>query len=253
MGCSQTQLHRDEEVIAPQPKGSTKAGDGNQGQDAGGVDDELRALLSPAPGVAPPAGSRAPAVARPAGSTLARQIAGTASAAGTSKNSAVNSSSTDVRPQLSDAAKAKAARLGIPIPSQDVDDEPYGVMDDYVDDLLGIPKKDRPAGWKAPSLNETEASLGKTVPKIIYQDGRRAPLPNLPQRERVAQQEFSQSRTTKPADASGGLKSSTPYMSGVLSGWATIDSAKETPEMKREVDVVVARGNAPAPKRRAER
>lgn len=97
--------------------------------------------------------------------------------------------------------------------------EPYGLIDEYVDDLLGIPPEERPS-WQRPSWHQTGSSMD--VPEMVLQDGSRAPA--LPASENRASQ------------------TPTPYLEGVLNGWAAIDRPVES-EVRDE----------PAPKRRADR
>lgn len=95
--------------------------------------------------------------------------------------------------------------------------EPYGLIDEYVDDLLGIPPEERPS-WQRPSWHQTGSSMD--VPEMVLQDGSRAPA--LPAENRA-------------------LQTPTPYLEGVLNGWAAIDRPVES-EVRE-----------PAPKRRADR
>ncbi|CAJ1370650.1 unnamed protein product [Effrenium voratum] len=101
-------------------------------------------------------------------------------------------------------------------------EEPYGLLDEYVDDLLGIPAKDRPS-WQRPSWKETQGDLSAKVPQMVREDGSRGPALATPEK----------------------LPSSS-YMAGVLSGWAAIDSDKVTTDAKDAKE-------GPAPKRRVER
>lgn len=142
--------------------------------------------------------------------------------------------------QPSMAVMRAAARHGVPLPSLDTDEGPYGLLDEYVDDLLGIPLKDRPKDWKRPSINDSEAALKAAVPHIVYSDGRRGPP------ERAAPQR--ESRTAK----------SSPYLNGVLTGWASIDKDVVAPKVVDEhheavPSTVLAGSVTPAPKRRADR
>jgi hypothetical protein len=61
--------------------------------------------------------------------------------------------------------------------------EPYGLIDEYVDDLLGIPPEERPS-WQRPSWHQTGSSMD--VPEMVLQDGSRAPA--LPASENRASQ-----------------------------------------------------------------
>ena len=60
--------------------------------------------------------------------------------------------------------------------------EPYGLIDEYVDDLLGIPPEERPS-WQRPSWHQTGSSMD--VPEMVLQDGSRAPA--LPAENRASQ------------------------------------------------------------------
>eukprot|EP00438_Fugacium_kawagutii_P021888 Skav219753 [mRNA] locus=scaffold569:223301:224872:- [translate_table: standard] len=95
-------------------------------------------------------------------------------------------------------------------------DEPYGLLDEYVDDLLGIPLEERPS-WQRPSWKQTGSSVD--VPEMVLHDGSRGP----------ALQSEAQSQPT-------------PYLEGVLNDWAAIDA--EDPIPMRD---------GPAPKRRVDR
>eukprot|EP00435_Cladocopium_sp_Y103_P071794 s10_g38.t1 len=98
--------------------------------------------------------------------------------------------------------------------------EPYGLIDEYVDDLLGIPPEERPS-WQRPSWHQTGSSMD--VPEMVLQDGSRA--------------------LALPAAESRASQTPTPYLEGVLNGWAAIDRPVESKEVRDE----------PAPKRRADR
>ena len=73
-------------------------------------------------------------------------------------------------------------------PSQET--EAYGLLDEYVDDLLGIPQKDRPVSWSRPSWQETAASM----PKMVLEDGSRGPaLGSLPPKQRLQDPDLASS------------------------------------------------------------
>ena len=77
--------------------------------------------------------------------------------------------------------------------------EPYGLLDEYVDDLLGIPLDERPN-------SSQRATWQATAPQMVLEDGSRGPA-TLP----------------KP----DGSSASTPYLAGVLNEWATVETWKE--------------------------
>mmetsp|Transcript_7584 Transcript_7584/g.9413 ORF Transcript_7584/g.9413 Transcript_7584/m.9413 type:complete len:169 (+) Transcript_7584:55-561(+) len=104
------------------------------------------------------------------------------------------------------------------LPPEPKEPEPYGLIDEYVDDLLGIPQEERPS-WQRPSWQQTGSSMD--VPKMVLQDGSRGPAAGVPGKQ----------QTSMP----------TPYMEGVLNGWAAID--------RPEVDSTIQ----PAPKRRVDK
>ncbi|CAJ1370651.1 unnamed protein product [Effrenium voratum] len=60
-------------------------------------------------------------------------------------------------------------------------EEPYGLLDEYVDDLLGIPAKDRPS-WQRPSWKETQGDLSAKVPQMVREDGSRGPALATPEK-----------------------------------------------------------------------
>ena len=65
-------------------------------------------------------------------------------------------------------------------------DEAYGLLDEYVDDLLGIPWQDRPGAWSRPSWQETARASGMSMPEMVMEDGSRGPaLQTLPPRENL--------------------------------------------------------------------
>ncbi|CAE7232322.1 unnamed protein product [Symbiodinium natans] len=118
--------------------------------------------------------------------------------------------------------------------------EAYGLLDEYVDDLLGIPPKDRPVSWSRPSWQETALASGMSeMPEMVLEDGSRGPaLPSLPLRETLQSEPASSSREpAQPVPA-------TPYLAGVLNGWAVIDRSAVDPKVVRDI---------PAPKRRADK
>mmetsp|Transcript_26702 Transcript_26702/g.50173 ORF Transcript_26702/g.50173 Transcript_26702/m.50173 type:complete len:209 (-) Transcript_26702:82-708(-) len=147
-------------------------------------------------------------------------------------------------PQVPVAAKAAAGgvertTVQPSAPSSPSEAEDYGLLDEYVDDLLGIPPQDRPAVWTRPSWQETAASLTSAVPAMVLQDGSKGPaLAALPAREgdRVNGGQLSQTRQ-EPLPA-------TPYLAGVLTGWAEIDRSAVESKVVRE---------SPAPKKRVEK
>ncbi|CAE7838230.1 Eif3g [Symbiodinium necroappetens] len=120
------------------------------------------------------------------------------------------------------------------------DTEAYGLLDEYVDDLLGIPWQDRPVSWSRPSWQETAHASGMSMPEMVMEDGSRGPaLQTLPPRENLL--------STATATSSGEPLQpvlATPYLAGVLNGWAEID--------RSAVDAKVVR-DSPAPKRRADK
>ena len=98
-------------------------------------------------------------------------------------------------------------------------DEPYDLLDEYVDDLLGIPIEERTTSQRP--------SWQATSPQIVLEDGSRAPA-------------------TAPT---AGAKPSTPYLAGVINEWATIDK-KQKPLGTLEPTET---RDGPAPKRRVEK
>ncbi|CAE8599661.1 unnamed protein product [Polarella glacialis] len=140
-------------------------------------------------------------------------------------------------PEPSAAAVKAAARAGVPLPNLD-EDEPYGLMDDYVDDLLGIPKNKR----SGPTLRAPGAALQGAVPQIIFGDGTRGvPEKAMPRMDKFAEE----APGFEPSDLEQAvvLESASPYMAGVLGDWASID--------KTLVKTQVAQQAGPAPKRKA--
>lgn len=142
-----------------------------------------------------------------------------------------------------------AARLGVPLPSTKEEDEKYGFIDEYIDDLLGVPPSKRPADWKRPTASETEAALRGLPPSIIYEDGRHGPPREVIMRPREYEHEYLQDKklaqvletdvqvptsgrpslTGRPSLLGGqrstlGGQEVPDYLSAVINGWATIDA-----------------------------
>ena len=108
-----------------------------------------------------------------------------------------------------------------PRAKQEEEDEPYGLLDEYMDDILGIPAGQRPANWQRPTLSDTAASM----PQIIFADGRKAPMDGeLPRKENVA--EWDLDGEAAPS-APGPGSSPPPYISGLLKNWAAVDQEGE--------------------------
>eukprot|EP00930_Biecheleria_cincta_P038683 TRINITY_DN26569_c0_g1_i1.p1 TRINITY_DN26569_c0_g1~~TRINITY_DN26569_c0_g1_i1.p1 ORF type:complete len:238 (+),score=64.91 TRINITY_DN26569_c0_g1_i1:111-824(+) len=237
MGCQGTKasLPVEEEIEADAAESSTKRAEKpNKEGDAGADDDDWKALLSPTPGVAPPAGlPAAPKVA--------------ASESVTAPRAAQQRSQGSASKPPSAAAKRAAARLGVPLPSDE--DQPYGLMDEYMDDLLGIDKKDRDSNWKRPSLQETESAL-RELPQIVYQDGSKGPSHSRMPRKEILVEENASKVEKK---GSGSTPAATPYLSGVLNNWAEIDSSSKV-ETQTVQTTQVGRDtrDRPAPKRKAQ-
>jgi len=214
-------------------------------KDEGANDEDIyKALLGPSspsravPGAqvtAPPAGTRQPAGAPPAAAS----------------GRASSSSAKEKVPRHSPRLVQHAARMGVPLPSEE--DDEYGLLDEYVDDLLGIPDAQRPNSWQRPSMAETEASLKGTMPHIIFGDGRSGPpvgpkpvREGLVEAEAVTPTKVSDGRRPSlvpPPGSAAASAASSAYMSGVIGGWATIDS--------QEITLRVAEDDRPAPKRKA--
>lgn len=132
----------------------------------------------------------------------------------------------------SSAVLNHAARLGVPLPIDD-EEEPYGVLDEYVDDLLGTPLQERPAEWQQPSQDQTEAELPKSVPNIIYADGRKGPVSqDEPQRSTAV------SKSENPQEPN-----KANLLEGVIKEWATVDASV--------IKTTVVTKTAPSPKRKA--
>jgi len=176
-------------------------------------------------------------------------LAGPGPAGGAGK-SAPSRSSGPARAAGPSPATVHAARHGVPLPAAEEDDEAYGLLDEYVDDLLGIPQARRPNDWKRPSIKDTEASLQGATPQIIFGDGRRGPPKEaMPPRESLQEElgPMEVPRDQRPslvpppgATAAAGARGSTPYMSGVITGWASIDA--------QAVNQKVAGGEGPEPR-----
>jgi len=135
-----------------------------------------------------------------------------------------------------------AARLGVLLPSTKEEDEAYGSLDAYVDDLLDIPHSQRPKGWQQrPSIVDSEAALTGREPAIIFGDGRRGPaLDPAAQRESMREKQLAQVLETNVSVPDSGRPSlvgrpsvagrpswtagaTAPYLGNVLDGWASID------------------------------
>lgn len=193
-------------------------------------DDFLEQLLGSSGSIAPPAGaSTSSRPAKPPAPTVAPSVAAPATI------------------QYS-AAAVKAARLGVPMPDTS-DEGRYDILDDYVDNLLGIPKADRPSGWQRPSVADTEKALPRPAPQIIYSNGTRGPpVQALPPRQAPNVQEASRAKDGSSAASAPGKAS--PFLNGVIGGWAGIDAeSKDT--ATNGVSARVADGTGPAPKRKA--
>eukprot|EP00929_Paragymnodinium_shiwhaense_P007525 TRINITY_DN111443_c0_g1_i1.p1 TRINITY_DN111443_c0_g1~~TRINITY_DN111443_c0_g1_i1.p1 ORF type:complete len:240 (-),score=53.79 TRINITY_DN111443_c0_g1_i1:148-867(-) len=147
---------------------------------------------------------------------------------------------------VSAALARTAAFLGVKLPqnqgAEGQDEDEYGAMDDYIDDLLGTPLEDRPAHSASFRQQNTaqaaEAALAaKFNAEIIYADGRRGPAEEL--------------RPADPNQEDGQVApsmSSSPFFENVITGWASID--KESAN-QQALDTKVASDLRPAPKRKA--
>merc|ERR1712217_171385 len=138
----------------------------------------------------------------------------------------------------------KAAKLGVPLPDTSGDGR-YDILDDYVDDLLGIQSKDRPADWKRPAVEETEKSL-PNAPHIIYSNGTRGPPAQAapPTMQAMLSGHDASGNAAAPAPAN-------PYLNGVIGGWASIDAAPKGQDPTiNGVSSRTADGTGPAPKRK---
>ena len=81
---------------------------------------------------------------------------------------------------------ASVAFQDLPKPVESPDEpEPYGLLDEYVDDLLGIPPEERPS-WQRPSWQQTGSSMD--VPHMVLQDGSRGPVPATEKRSETPTQ-----------------------------------------------------------------
>merc|ERR1712070_451230 len=112
-----------------------------------------------------------------------------------------------------------------------MEDETYGYLDDYVDNLLGIPQQDRGADALDFQKNrDAEAPLPESSlpkPNIIYADGRKGPAESEVQPKKVSSE------------------ASQKLMGGVINGWASLDA--------EVIETKVAEDGKAAPKRKAER
>merc|ERR1712183_886858 len=84
--------------------------------------------------------------------------------------------------------QAAAWLSGRKLDSAEPEEEQYGYLEDYIDDLLETPAQDRPAEWQRPTFGASEAALKDTSGKanIIYEDGRNAPPPPEHTQEKVS-------------------------------------------------------------------
>lgn len=230
MGCQGTKasLNVEEEIEADAAESSTKRAEKpDKKGDAGADDDDWKALLSPTPGVAPPAGM-------PAAPRAAASVSVAAPRAAQQRSS---------RSEPSAAAKRAAARHGVPLLNDE--EQPYGLMDEYMDDLLGIDKKERDSNWKRPSLQETETSL-REAPQIVYEDGSKGPMNSrMPRKETLVEEKENASKLDKKGVP-------TAYLSGVLNDWADVDSTKKAQaQTVQSTQVGRDTRDRPAPKRKA--
>mmetsp|Transcript_24367 Transcript_24367/g.56627 ORF Transcript_24367/g.56627 Transcript_24367/m.56627 type:complete len:303 (+) Transcript_24367:81-989(+) len=124
--------------------------------------------------------------------------------------------------QVSAAAVRAAAQAGVPLPLAGDEDDEYGHVDNYVDDLLGTPMKDRPEEWRNRSIEAAaEAALSAEMPNIIFANGRKGPpLEAKPEMPRLKEQEPIEMSYPDPSQLSTQVS---PYLNGVLTGWATVD------------------------------
>jgi len=136
-----------------------------------GGEEAWRALLGVSLNVA--SSSRSSGAASAANASAAAALA----VAAREREAAATAASTSRTRQYSYSAAAirAASRAGVPLPGLEEDKEPYGLMDEYVDNLLGTPAEERPSDWRRPSIEKTQAALRGQAPQIIYSDGRRAP------------------------------------------------------------------------------
>jgi len=127
-------------------------------------------------------------------------------------------------PTPSAAAMRYAAKMGVALPTHD-EAEPYTALDNYVDDLLGIPPDERAAHWERPS----DATVLSAMPEAIRKSSGPKP-PSMPQED-------------DPLDDNLQKELVTPYFSNVIGGWASIDA---------EVLKDTTANSTTAPKRAAE-
>ena len=88
------------------------------------------------------------------------------------------------RSQETNAVTVPFQDLPKPVEAPD-EPEPYGLLDEYVDDLLGIPPEERPS-WQRPSWQQTGSSMD--VPHMVLQDGSRGPVPATEKRSETPTQ-----------------------------------------------------------------
>lgn len=237
MGCGKSSLPKDDEkeIISAPPPTATANAPADTSDD---TDLLLRNLLGPPISVArasaaPPDPLFAPNPA-PVRAPVA-PAAGESSAPAAGQSRGPGSTSSGEAQRLSLKMQKHLLATGVPPPSQE--EEPYGLLDDYVDDLLGVRAQDRPADWQRPDMADPQfqdAIRGMT-PQIIFADGTKGPPPRpMPTPERMLEtytmpDEFAYK---PPSDAKPNVV--TPLLDGVLTRWANVD-ANAVPVKKGDV------------------
>lgn len=189
-------------------------------------------------------GSGSPTAAAPAASARASAPNGAASQGPTAASS--SSSRASIPAGYSVAAMRAAARAGVPLPlAGEREEEAYGLLDEYVDDLLGVPEAQRPSDRKRPAA---EASFRGTTPDIIYNDGRRGPplqsMPGLEEDSPAKVPADPRPSLVPPPGSKAAPKTSDEFMSGVIHGWASIDAVPKAADPRLEAP---AAAGAPPP------
>lgn len=122
-----------------------------------------------------------------------------------------------------EAASSPAPTSSAMLQSRDME-EPYDVLDQYVDDLLGVASNLRPPGWQGPPQpGREDAPLKARAQLIIYESG-----------------ELGPPRSVRKQDS----REAVPELGGMLSGWAKVDGSSVGWR-------IVEAGAAPAAKQRA--
>jgi len=125
----------------------------------------------------------------------------------------------------SEEVMRRAARLGLPLPSTEEEDQEYDATDAYMDDLLGIPAGKRPAAWEPQPDSGRPSFEGPNSGRPLLDDpsSGRPSLANRPSLGTASQrQSLEGGRPTLGAESS----TATPYMGKVIGGWASIDADK---------------------------